>query len=102
MASTAPSWVLEGPAVLRRPRSRAPGSTLRAPGITVVTPGCCITQASATWAGVAPGGRQRGELAGRVHARLEVDAGERLADVERLAVPVVVRWSSGREGGVVV
>ena len=32
---------------------------------------------------------QRGELAGRVDSGIEVDAGERLAGVERLAVPVV-------------
>src|SRR3984957_19028571 len=35
------------------------------------------------------GRRQRGELAGRFHAGVEVDAGERLAGVECLAVPVV-------------
>ena len=64
-------------------------ATLRAPGMTVETPGCCDHPAQGALAGSDPLGQQLAEGGRGIDARVEVDPGERLADVERLAVAVV-------------
>ena len=82
----------------RRRRWPSAWARVRAPGMTVVTPGWSRTQRSAT---CAPWPRRRApaprELAHGVEADVVGHAGERLADVERLAVPVVGAVVVGRE-----
>ena len=65
--------------------------------MTVETASCMRIQRSASCASVAPSGTSGAQLLDRVEADLERHAGERLADVERLAVAVVVAVVVGGE-----
>ena len=94
---TAPIVSIVGSSSAGRPAAAAFAracSGVFAPGIVVVMPGCMRIQRSASWASVAPSGTSGRELLDGREARLVVDARERLADVEALAVAVEGRWSS--------
>ena len=86
---SAPSWPAAGRARSAAAAFARAWSGVFAPGIVAVTASNMRIQRSAIWARVAPAGHQLAQLLDERQAGLVVDAGERLAHVERFAVPVV-------------